>query len=133
VINTESLRKILELEHQKGYQDSAVIGGLDQLLRNWASQAAASLNQPKLLKRFQGLKLAKSRYASLTKPGRKEWVQNLLDFLAELEQGPLAKSEAKPPPIRRQAAASHQPTAVKATGKRGQPVHRGGHHRYSRD
>jgi len=98
VINTEALRKILELEHQKGYQDSAVIGGLDQLLRNWASQAAASINQPKLLKRFQSLKLANSRYASLTKPGRKEWVQSLLDFLAELERGPVAKSAAKPPP-----------------------------------
>jgi len=124
VINTESLRKILELEHQKGYQDSAVIGGLDQLLRNWASQAAASINQPKLLKRFQSLKLVKSRYASLTKPGRKEWVQSLLDFLAELERGPVAKSKAKPPIISRpppkpRVSAVSQSTEAAITGIRG--------------
>ncbi|GAI32687.1 unnamed protein product [marine sediment metagenome] len=31
-LNTESLRKILELEHRKGYADSAVFGGLDKFL-----------------------------------------------------------------------------------------------------
>jgi len=125
VINTEALRKILELEHQKGYQDSAVIGGLDQLLRNWARQAAASLNQPRLLKRFQSLKLANSRYASLTKPERKEWVQSLLDFLAELERGPVTKSAAKPPPpisqppSRPRVSAVSQSTEAAITGIRG--------------
>jgi len=127
VINTEALRKILELEHQKGYQDSAVIGGLDQLLRNWASQAAASINQPKLLKRFQSLKLANSRYASLTKPAR---AQRMGPEPARLSGRIRARAGGQK---RRQAAAPNQPTAAKATGKRGQPVPRCGHYRYSRD
>ena len=66
-LNTESLHKILELEHQKGYADSAVFGGLDKFLRNWAGQAVASITDPKLLNRFDKLRLGNPSYASLTK------------------------------------------------------------------
>ena len=48
-IDAESLRKVLELEMEKGCQDSAVIGGLDGFLRRWAGQAAGSLTTPRLL------------------------------------------------------------------------------------
>jgi len=51
-LNTESLRKILELECRKGYTDSTVFGGLDKFLRNWAGQAIASVTDPQLLNRF---------------------------------------------------------------------------------
>ncbi|GAI65677.1 unnamed protein product, partial [marine sediment metagenome] len=86
-INVESLRKILELEHRKGYADSAVFGGLDKFLRNWAGQAIASITDPQLLNRFHKLHLVNSNYASLTKQQRKEWVKNVVDFLAEAEPG----------------------------------------------
>ena len=38
VIDIDSLRKILELEQKKGYSDSAVIGGLDKFMRQWADK-----------------------------------------------------------------------------------------------
>ncbi|MFC1847186.1 DNA helicase RecG, partial [Chloroflexota bacterium] len=96
-INAESLRKILELECNKGYQDSAVMGGLDRFLRNWAGQAVKSITNPRLLNRFNKLHLGNSNYASLTKEQRKEWADNVLDFLSETAQG--GKGETKLPPV----------------------------------
>ncbi len=78
-----SLRKILDLEEKKGYTDSAVFGGLDRFLQNWSGQAAASIISPHLLKRFR--QLFNSSYASLTKERRREWVNSVLDFLADIE------------------------------------------------
>ncbi|GAH88842.1 unnamed protein product, partial [marine sediment metagenome] len=98
-INVESLRKILELECKKGYADSAVFGGLDKFLRNWAGQAIASITDPQLLNRFHKLHLVNPDYASLTKQQRKEWVKAVLDFLAEAEPGGGEGGKAKPTPI----------------------------------
>ncbi|MBI4283021.1 MAG: ATP-dependent DNA helicase RecG [Chloroflexi bacterium] len=86
LLNGEPLRKILELESKKGYLDSAVIGGLDRFLSNWAGQAIESLASPQLLNRFHKLHLANADYASLTKEQRQEWVNSVLDFLTEAER-----------------------------------------------
>jgi len=85
-LDVQSLCKILELEHKKGYLDSAVIGGLDGFLRQWAGQAIKSLVNPQLLKQFHKLHLVKPNYVSLTKQQRKQWVKAVLDFLAEIER-----------------------------------------------
>ncbi len=86
-INVVPLRKILELEHEKGYVDSAVIGGLDRFLRRWAGQAIESITNPQLLSQFHRLQLVDSNYASLTKQQRKEWANRVFVFLSELEKG----------------------------------------------
>lgn len=96
-INAEPLRKIAELEDKKGYVDSAVIGGLDRFLSNWAAQAIESITDPKLLNRFRDL--VNPNYASLTKQERKQWVIDVLDFLAEVEEGGGERGKAKPTPI----------------------------------
>ena len=98
-INVEPLRKILELEHKKGYVDSAVIGGLDRFLGSWAGQAIDSKTSPRLLNRFYTLHLINSSYASLTKQQRREWVKAVLDFLAEVEDTGKEKREASPTPL----------------------------------
>jgi len=81
-INAEPLRKILELERQKGYADSAVIGGLDRFLRNWSGQVIGLITSPQLLRHFRKLQLADSSYASWGREQRKQWVDSVLDFLA---------------------------------------------------
>jgi len=93
LVDFEPLRKILGLEQKKGYADSAVIGGLDRFLRNWAGQAMEAIADPRLLKRFH--QLINADYASLSKPQRKEWASRMLDFLAEVEGR--GGAEAKPP------------------------------------
>ncbi|MFC1993447.1 ATP-dependent DNA helicase RecG [Chloroflexota bacterium] len=115
-INAEPLRKIIELEHKKGYADSAVIGGLDRFLRNWTEQAIESITNPQILNQFNRLHLVNPDYASLTEEQRKEWMNNVLDFLAELERVEADKVEAKPPkattmPSRPKKARSQTPMA----------------------
>ncbi|MBA7569776.1 ATP-dependent DNA helicase RecG [subsurface metagenome] len=97
-IDIGPLRKILELEHKKGYLDSAVIGGLDRFLRRWTE----SVNSPQLLRRFREIHPVKSSYASLTEQQRKEWVDALLVFLAGIEQveGEKGKAELSPSAIK---------------------------------
>jgi ATP-dependent DNA helicase RecG len=85
LLNAEPLRKIIELECNKGYANSAVMGGLDRFLHNWAGQAAESITDAGLLRRFNKLHLADSDYASLTREQRKEWITGLLGFLDEVE------------------------------------------------
>jgi ATP-dependent DNA helicase RecG len=98
-INVEPLRKILKLEHTKGYLDSAVIGGLDKFLHRWAGQAIESLTSPRLLHQFHKLHLVDSNYASLTKQQRKQWVKGVLDFLAELERKEVERGGARAAPV----------------------------------
>jgi len=93
LVGFEPLRKILELEQKKGYTDSAVIGGLDKFLRNWAGQALEAVASPRLLKRFR--QLLGTDYASLSQPQRKEWADRVLSLLAEMESG--SGAEAEPP------------------------------------
>ena len=113
-INVVPLRKILELECEKGYVDSAVIGGLDRFLRRWSSQAVESITNPQLLSRFHRLCLVDSNYASLTKQQRKEWISKVLVFLSEVERveaetGELLKEGIVPsPPV-----ASRRPSVAK--------------------
>ncbi len=107
-INIEPLRKILELEYKKGYVDSAVIGGLDRFLHNWAGQAIEPISNHQLLDRFDQLHLANSNYASLTKQQRKDWVKSVLDFLAEAEHREAERGKAKPTPV-----TSRQPSRIR--------------------
>jgi ATP-dependent DNA helicase RecG len=98
-INAGPLRKILELEHKKGYVDSAVIGGLDRFLRNWSALAIESITDPRQLKRFHKLRLTDPGYASLTKQQRKQWTGDVLDLLdaAERGEGKMRKAKLSPP------------------------------------
>ncbi len=96
-INVGPLRKILELECKKGYLDSAVIGGLDRFLRNWAGQVIETITNPQLLNRFHHL--AKCNYASLTRQQREQWINSMLTFLAEAERQQGEKTEVKFPPV----------------------------------
>ena len=98
-INVEPLRKVLELERNKGYADSAVMGGLDKFLRHWTGQATESITDSRLLNRFHKLRLVDSNYASLIKEQRKQWVSDVLDFLAEIERTVAEKSKVEPSPI----------------------------------
>jgi hypothetical protein len=84
-MDTGPLRKILELEQKKGYTDSAVFGGLDRFLHKWAGQAAASINNRGILRRFR--RLFNPGYASLNSEQRREWVSSVLEFLADMEGG----------------------------------------------
>jgi len=106
-INAGQLRQIIELEKQKGYDDSAVIGGLDRFLNNWAGRAIESITDPKVLLRFHSLKLSQPGYALFSKDKRRQWLEKVLKFLSDTEQTgqgkPVTKktTDAKKPTIRK--------------------------------
>ena len=70
-MDVATLRKILELEREKGYQDGAVIGGLDRYLQHRASEFPHSL--------------LPASYASLDVRQRGEWIKNMLHWLNGME------------------------------------------------
>ncbi|MBA7639594.1 ATP-dependent DNA helicase RecG [subsurface metagenome] len=112
-LNIESLRKILELEREKGYTDSAVIGGLDKFLHRWAGQAIESVTSPELLSQFRRLRLDDSKYAAMTQPHRQRWIEEIIGFLSELGEIP-AETEIKPPKSVSPPAPRKRPSSAKA-------------------
>jgi ATP-dependent DNA helicase RecG len=113
-LNIESLRKILELEREKGYTDSAVIGGLDRFLHRWSGQAIESITNPRLLAQFRRLRLDASKYASMTQPHRQHWMDEILAFLPELGEVPAERVEVKPPKSVSPPAPRKRPAPAKA-------------------
>jgi ATP-dependent DNA helicase RecG len=111
-LNIESLRKILELEREKGYTDSAVIGGLDRFLHRWSAQAIESITSPELLGQFRRLRLDDSKYAAMTQPHRQRWIEEIVSFLSELGEMP-AETEIKPPKSVSPPAPRKRPSSVK--------------------
>ncbi len=108
-LNVESLRKILELERERGYNDTAVIGGLDRFLHRWSGQAMESITSHQLLTEFRRLRLDDSKYAEMTPPRRQRWIEEITAFLSQLGQVPAEEVETKhprvsaPPPQKRSA------------------------------
>jgi len=113
-MNAESLRKILDLEQQKGYADTAVFGGLDKFLRNWMPQAVESVVNPRLLARFH--KLFKADYAAMTPEQRNGWVQNVLAFLDDTESKDSAVELPPNAPNRKKPAPKVKKTPAPAGG-----------------
>jgi len=97
-INHESLRKILELERNKGFVDSVVIGGLDRFLRNWTGPAMESVSSPHTIARFHKLGLVNPDYASMNRQQRQEWVTALLSFISELDSKESTEIPVTPKP-----------------------------------
>ncbi|MFP3898599.1 MAG: ATP-dependent DNA helicase RecG [Dehalococcoidia bacterium] len=81
----DSLRKVLELECEKGYADRAVIGGLDRYLRKQAEQIRQDIADPELLRDFDQLGLDNPGYGSYGPDERKRWMARVFAWLDRLE------------------------------------------------
>ena len=95
-MDAKPLRKVLDLERQKDYNDTAVFGGLDKFLIRWAAQTEGTFNKPSVLKKFKQLQLDKGSYSQLDKEQRKTKIDQILAFVDEYESLPLKKM-TKPP------------------------------------
>jgi ATP-dependent DNA helicase RecG len=83
--NSSSLRKILDLEIKKSYQDTAIIGGLDKYLSRWAIQITNCSSDPKLLAKLRKLCPPNPPYVSMDSKDRKEWTGKLVNLLDDIE------------------------------------------------
>ncbi|NLL90217.1 MAG: DNA helicase RecG, partial [Dehalococcoidales bacterium] len=84
-MDAKPLRKVLDLERQKDYNDTAVFGGLDKFLIRWAAQTEGTFNKPSVLKKFKQLQLDKGSYSQLDKEQRKTKIDQILAFVDEYE------------------------------------------------
>ena len=110
-MNTEALRKILDIEKQRGYVNSAVIGGLDKFLENWSVQAAESMPNPQQLARFR--ELFKTVYAAMSREKRRDWITGVLAFLDESGDDDSHPAEAVAGKPRKAAPVSRKKVAAR--------------------
>ena len=68
-----ALRSILNLEREQGYRDTAVMGGMDRFLEQWASRLAPVIGSP-------------PKYSSLSREQREQWAVHVLSRLPAVEQ-----------------------------------------------
>ena len=92
-MNAESLRKIFELEQRKGYDNTAVFGGLNKFLSNWSGQAVESITDPKTLRIFR--KLVEQDYGAMTVEQRREWIESVSGLLGVIEGKKTATKQPK--------------------------------------
>ncbi len=113
-MNADPLRKVLELEARKGYQDTAVFGGLDRFLVRWAAEVAAAITSRQRLRHFKELGLDKANYALMTPEQRREWATRVLDFISGAGLPPPGKKKSEPEAaVKKTSRPAAKPTATR--------------------
>ncbi len=118
---SETLRRILKQEAQRGYDDGAVIGGLERFLANWEAESALkSANSSSAL---GAIGQTLHGYQGLTPPERESRVRNALAVL-DSKAGPTAakqdsqKAQVARTPSTKAAPQKKRSRKVSATGPR---------------
>jgi len=91
LIESGPLRKILELERRRDFADTSVFGGLDKFISNWSGQAISAAKNPELLKKFR--QFFDVSYAAMEAEKRRQWTDDILNLLDELEGDVLVEEE----------------------------------------
>jgi len=94
----DSLRRVLELECQKGYCDKAVIGGLDKFLRKQTGRILRDISNRELSAAFNSLDFAKSDYSAWDRKKRREWIAVVFNWIARTEEARKRKRKSAPAP-----------------------------------
>ncbi len=86
----EKLKKFLFLESERGFDNRAVVGGLDKILPTWMTEAASSgIPAPTI----QGVRSALENYPSQTVELRKASVDTLLALIEDPSNAPIIDSQ----------------------------------------
>ena len=126
-MDAERLRKVLELEARRGYDDRAVIGGLDAFLEKLADDPAVigstSPMTLKLERRRNGVS-----YASMGQKERRTFVDSLLELIGALESSlePSRAMEVARMPVRARHAVPLPETETRPIRRHAVPLPGGG-------
>ena len=80
----DKLYAVIALERKKAFQNTAVFGGLDKFLANWAGETAATIQDKSRLTRFKKY-LAAINYAAVPVPDRPAALDKLIAFVEALD------------------------------------------------
>ncbi len=75
------LGNILRLEESRGFDDHAVVGGLDKFVQRWAAEMAGHLANPALIEQ-----LTVASYAGMSPEERRRWTSRWRAALAESQR-----------------------------------------------
>ena len=99
----EILANILRLEESRGFEDRAVVGGLDKFVRQWSAAMKESSVDPALI-----VHLDKKPYAKMAKGERRRWFQRwniyLKDYSPQNEPPRNEQAKTQPIPIKKNTA-----------------------------
>ncbi|AKG53864.1 ATP-dependent DNA helicase RecG [Dehalogenimonas sp. WBC-2] len=111
----DKLHAVLALERQKAYGNTAVIGGLDRFLSNWAIEAAADISNRVALTKFKKY-FSGFNYGSKSIPERVAAIEDLLRFMETFHQpvSPMV-AEAQVIPY----STGNTPVTAKVPGRKG--------------
>jgi len=98
-VDTSTLRKILVLEQQKGYSNTAVFGGLDRYLERGAVVPPAHLRG--------------AAYAGMDNGKRVDWISGMLKWLDASDSGNTVKVDKKSKPKAQPVAAKQNKPVVR--------------------
>ncbi|MBI2854234.1 MAG: ATP-dependent DNA helicase RecG [Chloroflexi bacterium] len=101
----ETLRRIIELERTRNYDDKAVMGGLGSFLRRWTAEL--TVEDKATLSRFQQLATEGAAYSTWPKTRRKDWSGELAACLGMAWATPKAQAAR---PARRNSSTAPPPT-----------------------
>ncbi len=107
LVDVEPLRTILQLECQKDYADTVVIGGLDRYLRRWGTETRDKIKASQLLAHFDDLQLAEPGYAAWDREKRRVWIKDVLDWLAWAEEVAPAATDPAQSAVAGSASSAH--------------------------
>jgi len=82
----DTLRRILELEVSRGFDDRAVMGGLSSFLKRWTGTLDRTATDRKLLLEIQRLRGDGIHYSTWDRERRQRWVEALTDCLTGTEK-----------------------------------------------
>lgn len=84
-LNTEKLLAVFALERKKGFQNTAVIGGLDGFLTAWADEISQSFTDKTCRERLKNY-LTKFNYSGIVPSKREASLNALLEFIEGFNQ-----------------------------------------------
>ncbi|MEX2237039.1 MAG: ATP-dependent DNA helicase RecG [Dehalococcoidia bacterium] len=109
----ERLLRVLKQEERRGFDDRAVMGGLDRLLKNFVGRLGP---QSALLRAI--LDLPPMGYAALTPPQRRHWAERVQNPPAAAKEVAAGRKQPRPRP------ATGVPAAIHAVGGLSTPISR---------
>src|SRR6476646_5424644 len=121
---TDLLQKILQLEEHKGFQDTAVSGGMTAYVENWARQARA--HDPLAEEMIEAIRGTLAPYTEQGRSSREVRLRRAQDLLGRLAAGERARPADEPgaeaEPAKKRPARRPAPTVSPLTMASGSPV-----------
>jgi ATP-dependent DNA helicase RecG len=93
-IDIGTLHSIIKLEIQKGYTNTAVVGGINLFIDKWANEVKGKIKSAQQKKHFNKMILSGGHYRDWDVAKRKEWIESVTKWIEDYEkpQGTIKKT-----------------------------------------